>query len=86
MKDCNEQKKAGQRTQLVGLQGFNPSQMEMLQTPPPSMLLSGNVVENWKKFKQRFEIYRIASGTGDRDSKLQVSLLPHGMGEESIEI
>ena len=52
----------------------------------PSLLLSGKVAENWKKFKQGLELHRIASGTSDWDPKLQVPLLLRVIGEESIEI
>ena len=51
----------------------------------PTLLLSGNAAQKWKKFKQIFKLYRIASGVCDRDAKLRVPLLLHVMGEESIE-
>lgn len=41
------------------------SVMERL-SPPTSMQLTGNLADNWKWFKQRFNIYLAASGAGVR--------------------
>ena len=59
--------------------------MESLHIPNP-MLFSGNVAENWKKFQQRFNIYRIASGAHSKDDEIQVALLLHTMGEDALEV
>ena len=50
------------------------------------MQTTGNAAENWRKFKQRFQFYRTASGADKRDASLQVPLLLHIMGEEAIDI
>ena len=41
------------------------------------MQLTGNLAENWKRFKQRFNIYLAASGAGGDDEKLKASILLH---------
>ena len=53
---------------------------------PAPLDLSGNVAENWKRFKQRFELYNVASGTSTKDEKLQTSLLLHVIGDTALDI
>jgi hypothetical protein len=45
----------------------------------------GNVSENWKNWKQRFELYMIASGAVEKPSDVKVAILLHVLGEEAIE-
>ena len=59
--------------------------MEMLTAPSP-LQMTGNVAENWKRFKQRYELYRVASGASKREASLQVPLLLHVMGEDALEV
>ncbi len=57
--------------------------------PPPSALeLTGNVAENWKKFKQRFQLYISAIGVSkkvDNDNQL-TSILLHVIGEPALDV
>ena len=53
---------------------------------PNSLCLSGNVSENWRRFKQQLEIYFIASGQDEAHNKVKVSLLLNFGGEEAIEV
>lgn len=59
--------------------------MEFLP-PPSSLVLTGNVAENWRKFKQRFEVYLEATGANVKSQKTQTSVLLHVIGEEAVEI
>ncbi len=61
--------------------------MEMLNPPKPMNYGSGtNLDEQWKKFYQRFELYRQAAGATYKPEEIQVALLLHVMGEEGQEI
>ena len=61
--------------------------MESLQAPRPMEFTSkGNIGEAWKRFKQRFEIYKRASGAAEKAQDLQVSSLLQIMGEEALDI
>lgn len=42
--------------------------------------------DNWKKFKQRFELYMVASGLKDKDPEIQCSTLLHIIGEDALDI
>lgn len=42
-------------------------------SPPTPTQLTGNLADNWKRFKQRFNIYLAASGAGG-DDKLKASI------------
>lgn len=60
--------------------------MEMLKPPPP-LLLQGDASENYKKWKQKFDLYLLATGSSQKmkeDEK--IALFLHCMGEEGIEI
>ena len=53
---------------------------------PAPLILEGNISENWKKFKQRFELYRTASGIEEKTDKVQARTLLHIIGEEGLEV
>ena len=36
-------------------------------TPPEVLNLEGNVAENWRRWKQEFEIFSLASGLSGKD-------------------
>ncbi|XP_045450007.1 uncharacterized protein K02A2.6-like [Melitaea cinxia] len=52
---------------------------------PPTGLKNLSM-EEYKKFIQRFEIYRLASGANSESSEVQTALLLHCMGEEAQDI
>ena len=54
--------------------------------PPTGLQLTGNLSKNWRKFKQRFEIYSIASGLNEKAEGIQVASLLHLVGEEALEV
>lgn len=55
-------------------------------SPPTPMQLIGNLADNWKRFKQRFNIYLAASGAGGNDEKLKASIFLHVIGEDALDI
>ena len=62
--------------------------MENVEAPKP-LDLDGNVNENWRRFKQAWEIYLAIKTTGTdkaTDEKYKVALLIHTLGEEAREI
>ncbi|XP_057709985.1 uncharacterized protein K02A2.6-like [Corythoichthys intestinalis] len=59
--------------------------MEALH-PPAALQLTGNVAENWKRFKQRFELYLAAIGADEKSAKMKASLFLHVVGEEALEV
>ena len=61
--------------------------MESAQLKPPSGLqLTGNLAENWQKFKQRFDLYSVASGLKEKSEDVQASALLHMVGEDALEV
>ena len=57
--------------------------------PPESLELSlcnGNLAENWRRLKQRFELYLEASGASEKSEKSQAATLLHVAGAEAIEV
>ena len=59
--------------------------MENLQ-PPSALVLTGNVAENWRRFKQQFEIYEIASGLARKDEKVRATTLMDVAGPEAPQV
>ncbi len=59
--------------------------MEKLNPPSP-MQFVGNLADNWKRFKQRFNIYLAASGAGGDDEKLKASIFLHVIGLDALDI
>ncbi|KAM7307862.1 uncharacterized protein ISCGN_011498 [Ixodes scapularis] len=55
--------------------------------PPDGLLLSGNVADNWRKFKQRLELYLAATEPAKaRNDKQKAAIFLHVAGAEAIEI
>jgi hypothetical protein len=54
--------------------------------PPKGLDLSTNVAENWRRFKQQFQIYVVASGLGEKDDKVQAMTFLHVAGPEALEV
>ncbi|XP_035234278.1 uncharacterized protein LOC118206119 [Stegodyphus dumicola] len=54
--------------------------------PPQGLSFDGNVAENWRRFKQRFQIYMKASGNASKDSDVKVALFLNAAGEEAVEV
>ena len=54
--------------------------------PPENLCLQGNLKENFRKFKQQFQIYMTASGLTEKDDVVKSSTLLHIIGTDSLEI
>jgi hypothetical protein len=54
--------------------------------PPKSLILTENLADNWRRFKQQFEIYLIASGLDEKDGKVQAMALLHVAGFKALEV
>ena len=59
--------------------------MDKLQHPGP-LNLQGNLSENWRKWKQCFELYLIPSGINEKDDTVKSATLLHVAGEDALEI
>ena len=53
---------------------------------PDELVLSGNIAENWRKFKQEFELYLIATGLDTKTSRQKIALLLHVARKQAIEV
>jgi hypothetical protein len=54
--------------------------------PPNALNLDGNLKENWKRWRQRFELYLKASGAVSKDEEIKVAILLHCVGEEALKV
>lgn len=54
--------------------------------PPPQLSLEGNLSENWKRFKQLFEIYLVASSTVEKTDRVQAMTFLRIVGPDAVEI
>ncbi len=59
--------------------------MEQLQ-PPSELKLTGNVDENWRRFRQRFELYILAIGADTKPDKRKIAILVTVAGPEATEV
>ena len=53
---------------------------------PKELQLSGNVGENWRKFRQNFEIYLKAAGLETKPEEVKVAILLNVVGEDAVEL
>ena len=56
--------------------------------PPPEALdlSGGNISANWKKFKQKYTNYEIATGISSKDSATRVATLLTVIGNDAIDV
>ena len=70
-------------------QEVNSEEMAMhfgLPPPEPLYLSGGNISENWKKFKQKFTNYEIATGINKKESATRVVTLLTVIGNDAIDV
>ena len=54
--------------------------------PPETLNFDGNIAENWRRWKQRFGIFSLASGLSEKDPKIQAATFLHVAGTDALEI
>ena len=54
--------------------------------PPKPLILQGNLPENFRRFKQRFNLYLLASGNSTKADNIKNAILLHVIGDEALEI
>ena len=59
--------------------------MDKLNKPDP-LSLEGNISENWRRWKQQFEIFMTATGTDDKSDDVKSATLLHFAGSEALEV
>lgn len=59
--------------------------MEQLK-PPNSLCFEGNLAENWRTWVQKFDLYLIATGIGEKSTKVQCATFLHVAGDEAIKV
>ena len=70
-------------------QEVNSQQMAMhfgLPPPEPLDLSGGNISKNWKKCKQKFTYYEIATGINKKESAIRVATLLTIIGNDTIDV
>ena len=60
--------------------------MEGALVPTPGLALTGNLPENFRRFKQKFELYLLASGGSSKSADVQKAILLHVIGDDAQEI
>ena len=60
--------------------------MERL-TPPESLNLDGtNLADSWRQWRQRFELFSVATELTSKDAKIQSATLLHVIGPTALEV
>lgn len=54
--------------------------------PPDRLVLSDNAAENWRRFKQRIQLYFKATGEDSKPSAEKAAVFLHVAGHEAIEV
>ena len=55
-------------------------------TPPEALNLDGNIADNWRRWKQRYEIFALASGLSGKEPKIQAATFLHVAGTEALKV
>ena len=54
--------------------------------PLNALSLTGDIAENWKRWKQRWEIFSLASGCKDKAEDVQCAIFLHQIGDDTLNI
>ena len=54
--------------------------------PPETLNFDGNIADNWRRWKQRFKIFSLASGLSKKDTKVQAATFLHVAGMDALEV
>jgi len=57
-----------------------------LPPPEPLQLQQGNTTQKWKKFKQKWSNYEIATGVAKKDEPTHVATLLTVIGKEAVNV
>ena len=52
----------------------------------PSLSLQGNLADNWRRWKQCFELYTIASRKNEKSDDVKMATLLHLAGPDALEV
>ena len=66
--------------------GVRSAKMDKLTPPEQLNLESGNLAENWRQWRQRFDIFSLATGLSEKSDKVQSATLLHVAGPTGLEI
>ena len=53
---------------------------------PSALIFDGNTYENWRRFKQQYDIYLTDSGSEKKDDSIKIAILLNIAGEDAIEV
>ena len=53
---------------------------------PEPLVLTGNIAENWKRFRQEFEIYLLSSEKNEKKDEVKIALLLNCGGRELLDV
>ena len=53
--------------------------------PSETLSLQGNVAENWKCWKQKFDIFLTAKEATEKADSIKIAMLPNTIGEEALD-
>ena len=60
--------------------------MDKLTPPEPLHLEESNLADAWRRWRQRFKVFSLASGISEKNKKVQVATLLHVDGPEALEV
>ena len=60
--------------------------MDKLTPPEQLNLESGNLTESWRQWRQRFDVFSLASGLSEKSDKVQSATLLHVAGPKALEV
>ena len=53
---------------------------------PSALNFDGNTLENWRRFKQQYQIYLTALGSEKKDDSIKIAMLLKFAGEDAIDV
>ena len=72
-------------TYVLGSQQGAQIKMASDFRPPEQLSLEGNPPENWRRWRQRFELYLLAKEAHEKDDKIKIAMLLSAIGPEALE-
>lgn len=62
------------------------AERQFFPPPEPLQLSIGNSSQNWKRFKQKWSNYELATGVADKDDAIRVATILTVIGDEALDV
>lgn len=84
--EYRDEREREKRIFMVRVKYFKSNKVSDYLNRIEKLSMTGNLSENWRRFKRHFDIYLIAGGRQTEDDEIKIGTLLNAVGEEAIDV